>query len=32
MYLDVAEIAEAEEGDEARNVAAGNAVLAGIAA
>lgn len=32
MYLDVAETAAAEEGDEARNVAAGNAVLAGIAA
>lgn len=32
MYLDVAEIAAAGEGDEARNVAAGNAVLAGIAA
>lgn len=32
MYLDVAEIAAAEEGDEARNVAAGNAVLAAIAA
>ena len=32
MYLDVAEIAAAEEGDEARNVAAGNAVLAGIGA
>jgi len=32
MYLDVAELAGAEPGDEARNVAAGNAVLAGIAA
>lgn len=31
-YLDVAELAADESGDEARNVAAGNAVLAGIAA
>jgi len=32
MYLDLAEVAAGETGDEARNVAAGNAVLAGIAA
>jgi hypothetical protein len=32
MYLDVAESAAAQEGDEARNVAAGNAVLAAVAA
>ena len=32
MYLEVAELAADEEADEARNVAAGNAVLAGIAA
>jgi hypothetical protein len=32
MYLDLAQVAAAEFGDEARNVAAGNAALAGIAA
>jgi hypothetical protein len=32
MYLDVADGAAALEGDEARNVAAGNAVLAAVAA
>lgn len=32
MYLDLTQVAAAESGDEARNVAAGNAVLAGIAA
>jgi len=32
MYMDLARVAAAEFGDEARNVAAGNAVLAGIAA
>jgi hypothetical protein len=32
MYLDMAELASAEQGEEARNVAAGNAVLAAIAA
>lgn len=32
MYLEVAELAAEEVGDHARNVAAGNAVLAGIAA
>ncbi len=32
MYLEVAELAADEEADEARNVAAGNGVLAGIAA
>lgn len=32
MYLEVAELAADEPGEQARNVAAGNAVLAGIAA
>lgn len=32
MYLEVARLAAAETGDHAHNVAAGNAVLAGIAA
>jgi hypothetical protein len=32
MYLEVAQLAADEQLDEARNVAAGNAVLAGIAA